>query len=253
MIDSTDGTVTPETVDREFYLRRALGRPTRRRMGRRQHLAAAQRARRALRPRPRLARRRRRASALADRRHGHEHRRRRRGRSRLEARGDAARLGRRGAARQLRSRAPAGRRARRQDGDAFLQEQRELPEGQRHARRGQRARAPACAARWANSCCAPSGRNSAPSGCRSAIATRIRRSAFPTARPPPPDDPAEYTPSARPGSRAPHVWLRDGRSTLDLYGRGFTLLRFRRRAVGRATSKHAARDARRAAHDGRAR
>jgi 2-polyprenyl-6-methoxyphenol hydroxylase-like FAD-dependent oxidoreductase len=44
--------------------------------------------------------------------------------------------------------------------------------------------------------------------------------------PSPPDDPAEYTPSARPGSRAPHIVLRDGRSILDLYGRGFTLLRF---------------------------
>jgi 2-polyprenyl-6-methoxyphenol hydroxylase-like FAD-dependent oxidoreductase len=44
--------------------------------------------------------------------------------------------------------------------------------------------------------------------------------------PSPPDDPAEYTPSARPGSRAPHVWLKDGRSILDLYGRGLTLLRF---------------------------
>ena len=32
-------------------------------------------------------------------------------------------------------------------------------------------------------------------------------------------------PSARPGSRAPHVWLGDGRSMLDLYGRGFVLLR----------------------------
>lgn len=44
--------------------------------------------------------------------------------------------------------------------------------------------------------------------------------------PSPPDDPAQYTPSARPGSRAPHAFLRDGRSMLDLYGRGFTLLRF---------------------------
>src|SRR5258705_11315683 len=34
-----------------------------------------------------------------------------------------------------------------------------------------------------------------------------------------------YTQTARPGARAPHVWLRDGRSTLDLYGRGFVLLR----------------------------
>jgi 2-polyprenyl-6-methoxyphenol hydroxylase-like FAD-dependent oxidoreductase len=42
----------------------------------------------------------------------------------------------------------------------------------------------------------------------------------------PPDEPATYVPTARPGSRAPHAWLRDGRSTLDLFGRGFTLLGF---------------------------
>jgi len=34
-----------------------------------------------------------------------------------------------------------------------------------------------------------------------------------------------YRQSARPGARAPHVWLRDGRSTLDLFGRGFVLMR----------------------------
>ncbi len=44
--------------------------------------------------------------------------------------------------------------------------------------------------------------------------------------PPTLDDPERFTPSARPGSRAPHAWLTDGRSTLDLYGRGFVLLRF---------------------------
>ncbi len=44
--------------------------------------------------------------------------------------------------------------------------------------------------------------------------------------PAPPDDPEIYRPSAQPGMRAPHAWLRDGRSTLDLFGRGFTLLRF---------------------------
>jgi 2-polyprenyl-6-methoxyphenol hydroxylase-like FAD-dependent oxidoreductase len=44
--------------------------------------------------------------------------------------------------------------------------------------------------------------------------------------PPPPDDHVVYTPSARPGSRAPHAWLADGRSTLDLFGRGFVLLAF---------------------------
>ncbi len=40
----------------------------------------------------------------------------------------------------------------------------------------------------------------------------------------PPDDPGDYIQCARPGSRAPHVWLDDGRSTLDLFGRTFVLL-----------------------------
>jgi 2-polyprenyl-6-methoxyphenol hydroxylase-like FAD-dependent oxidoreductase len=43
----------------------------------------------------------------------------------------------------------------------------------------------------------------------------------------PPDDPKNYVPTARPGHRAPHAWLADGRSTLDLFGRGFTLLDLR--------------------------
>jgi 2-polyprenyl-6-methoxyphenol hydroxylase-like FAD-dependent oxidoreductase len=44
--------------------------------------------------------------------------------------------------------------------------------------------------------------------------------------PPPADDPEKFVASARPGSRAPHAALADGRSTLDLFGRGFMLLRF---------------------------
>lgn len=43
---------------------------------------------------------------------------------------------------------------------------------------------------------------------------------------PTPDDVMVCRPTARPGHRAPHAWLADGRSTLDLFGRGFTLLRF---------------------------
>lgn len=39
------------------------------------------------------------------------------------------------------------------------------------------------------------------------------------------DDPRNYIPTARSGSRAPHVWLADGRSTLDLFGHSFVLLR----------------------------
>ena len=34
-----------------------------------------------------------------------------------------------------------------------------------------------------------------------------------------------FVPSARPGTRAPHAWLGQGRSTLDLFGKGFVLLR----------------------------
>ncbi len=39
------------------------------------------------------------------------------------------------------------------------------------------------------------------------------------------DDPENYIATARPGSRAPHAWLVDGRSILDLFGREFVLLR----------------------------
>lgn len=44
--------------------------------------------------------------------------------------------------------------------------------------------------------------------------------------PPTPDDFRVYVPTTRPGSRAPHCWLADGRSTLDLFGDGFTLMVF---------------------------
>jgi hypothetical protein len=35
----------------------------------------------------------------------------------------------------------------------------------------------------------------------------------------------QFVPSTRPGTRAPHAWLADGRSTIDLFGDGFVLLR----------------------------
>lgn len=47
----------------------------------------------------------------------------------------------------------------------------------------------------------------------------------PDGTPPPAMESANYTPTARPGHRAPHAWIGPGQSTLDLYGRGFTLLR----------------------------
>jgi 2-polyprenyl-6-methoxyphenol hydroxylase-like FAD-dependent oxidoreductase len=43
----------------------------------------------------------------------------------------------------------------------------------------------------------------------------------------PPENPesSHFVASTRPGARAPHAWLDDGRSTLDLFGDGFALLR----------------------------
>ena len=49
---------------------------------------------------------------------------------------------------------------------------------------------------------------------------------IPDGTPKPRFDAASYTPTTRPGHRAPHAWLTDGRSTLDLFGRGFALLCF---------------------------
>jgi hypothetical protein len=48
---------------------------------------------------------------------------------------------------------------------------------------------------------------------------------WPDGTPAPPLETSTYTLTARPGARAPHVALADGRSTLDLFGRSFTLLR----------------------------
>ncbi len=44
--------------------------------------------------------------------------------------------------------------------------------------------------------------------------------------PPPRDSVMEYVQTSRPGSRAPHAWLGEGRSTVDLFGKGFALLAF---------------------------
>jgi 2-polyprenyl-6-methoxyphenol hydroxylase-like FAD-dependent oxidoreductase len=48
---------------------------------------------------------------------------------------------------------------------------------------------------------------------------------IPDGAPPTPDEPGDYVQTARPGHRAPHAWLANGRSTIDLFGDGFTLLR----------------------------
>lgn len=49
---------------------------------------------------------------------------------------------------------------------------------------------------------------------------------IPDGSPRPELDPLNYLQTSRPGSRAPHAWIKPGLSTLDLFGRGFVLLRF---------------------------
>ncbi len=55
----------------------------------------------------------------------------------------------------------------------------------------------------------------------------------PDGTPPTPDDYSNYVPTSRPGSRAPHAWLPDGRSTLDLFGKSFVLLAFDEEATAK--------------------
>jgi 2-polyprenyl-6-methoxyphenol hydroxylase-like FAD-dependent oxidoreductase len=56
-----------------------------------------------------------------------------------------------------------------------------------------------------------------------------------------PDLSHPYVQTARPGARGPHVWLDDSRSTLDLYGRGFTLLQLGANAPSGRSIEQAAR------------
>lgn len=63
----------------------------------------------------------------------------------------------------------------------------------------------------------------------------------PDGTPAPDDDPRLYTPVARPGHRAPHAWLADGRSVLDALGPWFTLLCFDDDAATRSAFELAAR------------
>ncbi len=51
---------------------------------------------------------------------------------------------------------------------------------------------------------------------------------------------ATYTQTSRPGGRAPHVWLADGRSTLDLFGREWVLMRLGPNAPSASTLVDAA-------------
>jgi 2-polyprenyl-6-methoxyphenol hydroxylase-like FAD-dependent oxidoreductase len=61
--------------------------------------------------------------------------------------------------------------------------------------------------------------------------------------PEPPDDPGQVVPSTWPGSRAPHAWMEDGRTMLDLMGKDFTLLRFGAPKTGDERLERAAQEA----------
>ncbi|KAI0199059.1 FAD binding domain-containing protein [Astrocystis sublimbata] len=58
--------------------------------------------------------------------------------------------------------------------------------------------------------------------------------------PAPPDDPEVYIQTARPGHRAPHCWLGDVESIIDLFGGGFILLCFGKEQPGDQRIVHAA-------------
>lgn len=58
------------------------------------------------------------------------------------------------------------------------------------------------------------------------------------------DDAMNYRPTSRPGCRAPHIWLDDGRSMLDLFGRSFVLLEFGQPDGATVAFAKAAQDAR---------
>ena len=178
--------------------------------------------------RPRLHRRRRRPPDVADRRLRHEHRHPGCGRSRLEARGGGARLGR--PSDLLRSyeveRRPVAIR------NVTEAERQSRPHALHAASAGRRRKSSSRARRAtprARSTAPGSPRRCGTSGSRIGFHLGYRYDTSPIVWPDgtsaPPLDDRTYTQTARPGARAPHAWLPDGRSTLDLFGRGFTLLR----------------------------
>ena len=50
----------------------------------------------------------------------------------------------------------------------------------------------------------------------------------PDGTPEPEDTTSTCEQTSRPGHRAPHVWLQEGKSTIDFFGRGFVLMRFQK-------------------------
>jgi 2-polyprenyl-6-methoxyphenol hydroxylase-like FAD-dependent oxidoreductase len=63
---------------------------------------------------------------------------------------------------------------------------------------------------------------------------------IPDNSPAPPDLVMDYIQTGRPGHRAPHAWMKDGRSTIDLFGKGFVLLCFEADPKGLEAMRQAA-------------
>jgi 2-polyprenyl-6-methoxyphenol hydroxylase-like FAD-dependent oxidoreductase len=63
---------------------------------------------------------------------------------------------------------------------------------------------------------------------------------WPDGSPAPPEDPSMYKQTSRPGARAPHAWLSEGRSLLDVFGDGFVLLQFGDDSVAAQEFSHTA-------------
>ena len=169
-----------------------------------------------------------------------QYRSRRCGRSGLEARGHARGLGRRRPARLLRDRAPSGRRAQCRPCQHDLRH-RPDPEPASGDRAAPPPLAPPRATPWARRSCARRPRKFITDGI--ALGYRYDPSpiCWPERGPAPPLTISEYHPTSYPGSRAPHAWLSPGRSILDAFGRGFTLVRLGGDARIRARSSRPSR------------
>ena len=173
---------------------------------------------------PRLPRRRRRAPEHAVRRLRPQHRDGRRRRSRLEARGVLEGWGGRGCSIPTRSSAgrwPSASSSRRPAISCATAGGRRIPRSPRTARRARRRGAQMGEAIVGSQASVYLTDGTALGNVYepSPIVLRRRHAA------PAPQSISEYRPTTRPGARAPHAWLPDGRSTLDLFGRGFVLLR----------------------------
>src|SRR5262245_8492668 len=192
-------------------------------MARHQRVDATQRSFRTICKRTRFSCWRRRSSALPDRRARHEYRYRRRGRSRLETRSGARRVGRHQPAIKLRDRAAPNWFTKRWHGYGIYRDHQKRDDDlafiEDDSTTGAEVRR-----RMGEALVRDVGRMFRTIGLQ--IGYRYGNSpiCIPDGTPACPDDPEVFVPSARPGSRAPHVWLGEGHSILDLYGRGFVLL-----------------------------